>query len=407
VQEAFCHLKGWYRAALEMQAKPCFHTMERQTSERVDLYARRGSPGYPLPINVERIKINDDIPSDSKIRLAAGKLSNGQAVGASGMRAEHIKEWLRGIKWEEDPAGQGSVPRDGDNWRLFLRLIQAAWTNGIVPCQLLWIIVVLIPKGGSNYCGIGLLEPIWKGIEQIIDRRLDAFELHDSLHGCRNKRGTGTAIIKAKLAQQLSYLELKPFYGVFLDLRKAFDAMDRERCIMILEGYGAGPRLVRLVRSYWRDAIMVCRASGNYGMAFKAGRGVTQGGPLSAKLFNILVDAILREWIQQLRQGGKFKEEELSEIMVTFSAIFYVNNAYLASRDAGFLQHVLDILVRLLRNPWSGVQTPQVLGYSPIRAALILGSGVQTPTRGWGPTGYTGKVCAQELTIEGSNPYVE
>ena len=61
----------------------------------------------------------------------------------------------------------------------------------------------------------------------------------------------------------------------------------------------------------------------------------------------------------------------------------------------------------LLRNPRSGVQTPQVLGYSPIRAALILGSGVQTPTRGWGPTGYTGKVCAQEPTIEGSNPYVE
>jgi hypothetical protein len=93
-------------------------------------------------------------------------------------------------------------------------------------------------------------------IEQIIDHRFDAFELHDSLHGCRNKRGTGTAIIEAKLAQQLSYLELKPFYGIFLDLRKAFDAMDKERCIMILEGYGAGQRLVRLVRSYWRDAIM-------------------------------------------------------------------------------------------------------------------------------------------------------
>ncbi len=48
----------------------------------------------------------------------------------------------------------------------------------------------------------------------------------------------------------------------------------------------------------------------------------------------------------------------------------------------------------LLRNPRSGVQTPQVLGYSPIRAALILGQAFKTPTRGWGPTGYTGKVYA-------------
>ncbi len=126
---------------------------------------------------------------------------------------------------------------------------------------------------------------------------MEAIELHDSLHGCCNKRGTGTAIIKAKLAQQLSYIELKPFYGVFLDLWKAFDAMDQERCIMLLEGYGAEPRMIRLIRGYWCNAIMVCWAAGNYGMAFKAGRGVTQGGPLSTKLFNIQVNAVVREWI--------------------------------------------------------------------------------------------------------------
>jgi hypothetical protein len=184
VQETFCH-KGWYRAASEMQAKLCFHTMEHQTSERVDLYARRSSPGYPFPINVERIKINDNVPLDGEIWLAAGKLSNGRVAGASRMRAKHVKEWLRGIKREEDPAGQGGIPGNGDNWCLFLCLIQASWTNDIVPCQLLWIIVVLIPKGGGDYHGIRLLELIWKVIEQIIDHRLDAFELHDSLHGCR------------------------------------------------------------------------------------------------------------------------------------------------------------------------------------------------------------------------------
>jgi hypothetical protein len=68
--------------------------------------------------------------------------------------------------------------------------------------------------------------------------------LHDSLHGCCRKRETGTAIIEAKLAQQLSYLELRLFYGVFLDLWKAFDAMDWEQCIMLLEGYGAGPWMI-------------------------------------------------------------------------------------------------------------------------------------------------------------------
>ncbi len=128
----------------------------------------------------------------------------------------------------------------------------------MIPCQLLWSIVVLIPNGGGDYRGIRLLEPIWKCIKRVINHQLDAIKLHDSLHGCRSKRGTSTAIIKVKLAQQLSYLKLKPFRGVFLDLWKAFNAMDRERSIMLLKGYGAGPRMIRLIRSYWCDAIMVC-----------------------------------------------------------------------------------------------------------------------------------------------------
>ncbi len=217
----------------------------------------------------------------------------------------------------------------------------------MIPRQLLWSIVVLIPKGGGDYRGIGLLEPIWKCIKQVIDHQLDAIELHGSLHGCCSKRGTGTAIIGVKLAQQLSYLELKPFYGVFLDLWKAFNAMDREQSIMLLEGYGAGPRMIWLIRRYWRDAIMVCQAAGNYGTAFKAGRVVTQGGPLSAKLFNILVDVVVWEWMQQLEEDGDYKEEEVAEYMATFFAIFYVDDAFLASWDAGFLQHALTLLVDL------------------------------------------------------------
>ncbi len=119
VQEAFCHLKGWYRAATEMQAKPCYHTMERPMLERVDLYARRESAGDPLPINVTPVKISDDAPMDGKLWQVAGKLTNGQVAGASGMHAKHVKEWLNGMQWEEDPEGCG-VDGTGDNWHLFV-----------------------------------------------------------------------------------------------------------------------------------------------------------------------------------------------------------------------------------------------------------------------------------------------
>jgi hypothetical protein len=77
VQEAFCHLKGWYWAALEMQVKLCYHMVSRQTLERVNLYARRESPGNPLPVKVAQVKINDDVPSDGKLRQVVDKLTNG------------------------------------------------------------------------------------------------------------------------------------------------------------------------------------------------------------------------------------------------------------------------------------------------------------------------------------------
>jgi hypothetical protein len=106
-----------------------------------------------------------------------------------------------------------------------------------------WVVRVLIPKGGGEYRGIRLLELIWKVLERVIDIRLEKITLHNSLHGCLAGRGTGTGIIKAKLAQQLAHLEQTPFFGVFINLKKAFDTMDQGRCLTILTLHGVGLRM--------------------------------------------------------------------------------------------------------------------------------------------------------------------
>ena len=59
---------------------------------------------------------------------------------------------------------------------------------------------------------------------------------HDALHGFVPKRGTGTAISEAKLQMELADIRQTPLYQIFLDLKKAYDTLDRPRTLQILKG---------------------------------------------------------------------------------------------------------------------------------------------------------------------------
>ena len=83
----------------------------------------------------------------------------------------------------------------------------------------MWQAVVMIPKGGKDYHGIGLVEVMWKVVAEILNRRLTAsITFHDFLHGFRVGRGTGTATFEAKLIQKLAALREEVLYVIFLDL---------------------------------------------------------------------------------------------------------------------------------------------------------------------------------------------
>jgi hypothetical protein len=103
------------------------------------------------------------------------------------------------------------------------------------------------------------------------------------------------------------------------------------------------------IRNFWDSATNVCWAKGNYGRPFKAGRGVTQGGPLSAKLFNIVVNAVVWEWMRLMRATIDDADGNLAEHIAGLFAVFYVDNGYIASRDAEFLQEALNILVETFK----------------------------------------------------------
>ena len=103
--------------------------------------------------------------------------------------------------------------------------------------------MVLIIKGGGEYRGIGLVELIWNFRASIMNNRLrSAINLHDALHGFRQGREAGTMTTEANMAQQLAGIFHEPLFQVFIDVRKAYESLDKGRCTDILRGYG--PRLL-------------------------------------------------------------------------------------------------------------------------------------------------------------------
>ena len=87
-----------------------------------------------------------------------------------------------------------------------------AFRDGYIPEAMTWTTMILIPKGGGGYRGIGMVEAIWKVCTSIMNSRLrSSIVLHDALNGFQQGKGTGTVIIEAKLEQQLAGIVNEPF----------------------------------------------------------------------------------------------------------------------------------------------------------------------------------------------------
>ena len=67
--------------------------------------------------------------------------------------------------------------------------------------------------------------------------------------------------------------------------------MDIMGCMKILQGYGIGKNLQRLLERFWDVHTVVARTEGWYIRPLKMERGVTQGDPFPPTTFDIVVDS--------------------------------------------------------------------------------------------------------------------
>ena len=62
----------------------------------------------------------------------------------------------------------------------------------------------------------------------------------------------------------------------------------------ILKGCGLRPKIRILIYRFWIEHAVLSKVGRCYVRTFKAWKGVTQGGPLSPTIFNIVVNSVVR-----------------------------------------------------------------------------------------------------------------
>ena len=65
-------------------------------------------------------------------------------------------------------------------------------------------------------------------------------------------------------------------FQVFMEIRKAYESLERGRCLDVLRVYGMEPNLAQLIATYWDWQRIVPKTGKFLGKEFRTGRGLMQ-----------------------------------------------------------------------------------------------------------------------------------
>ena len=129
----------------------------------------------------------------------------------------------------------------------------------------------------------------------------------------------------------LDSIDHEALFLVFLDLRKAYDTLDRGLFLQTPEGYGAGPKTHGILVELWENQWVVTRQSGHHGPQFWATRGTTKWGFPFTILFNVDFDSVVRHWILMTVEYGYVLHGRLGHTMGCSLGVFYADDKLLGS----------------------------------------------------------------------------
>ena len=185
---------------------------------------------------------------------------------------------------------------------LIVDIINKSLAQGIFPDQLKFSKIIPIYKAGDrkkvgNYRPISLLNVFSKLVEKVIAIQLENYlTLNNIIYpyqfGFRPNKSTEMAINCLTDYLYSSFDENMFSVGVFIDLSKAFDSINRDILLRKLHHYGKRGRAHDLFASYLSNRHQLTSVNGGESSPTLTSVGVPQGAILSPLLFNLYINDI-------------------------------------------------------------------------------------------------------------------
>ncbi len=217
--------------------------------------------------------------TESEIVSAVSRLKVGKSAGVDAVISEMIKTALPVIM----PFLVKSYNRVFDS-----RCFPSEWAKSII--------VPLFKNGNinnpNNYRGISLTSVVGKSFVSIINNRLTQWSnmrdlIPDAQAGFRKEHSTFDHIftVYSVIERYLAFRKRK-FYVAFVDFRKAFDSVDRDKMWKCLRNRGLKGKMFDIIRSMYSKVKSCVRCDNVLSDYFDCPTGVRQGCVLSPLLFS-------------------------------------------------------------------------------------------------------------------------
>ena len=232
--------------------------------------------------------IDIEPPTHREIQAAINSIPNGKSPGPDNITSEMLKAAI-------DPVVPALVALCRKIWDQ--EVVPRSWTNGT-------IIPVYKNKGDrrspSNYRPITLLSIPGKVIMTVIIRRILPYLLdlrRPEQSGFTPGRSTTECILALRVLAEKHREYRQPLFAAFVDLKSAFDSVDRNSLWKLLRGLGVPLKLLALIRSFHDATHASVRVEGKLSDPFLYTSGVRQGCVAAPNLFNVAIDY----WMQNVK----------------------------------------------------------------------------------------------------------